>query len=274
MYNELYHHGVKGQQWGVRNGPPYPIEDKVLRKGTRLNSVSSFKPSSDYMNSGRWMYTYRPEDKWDRAIYTGPFATYLTIRRGAKYIKEHEFETVRDLKMPTKSERLKEFSDLLEDKKYKKIVKQDLDKYKKILVKYKIGTEEEQKRYKNFNPNKSIKTKEDLKTAYEIFNQAIGHAHSNKSTQEYARRMSEKFDAMVDDNNQGIYNNAHDPIIVFKAHQVLKEVQDRHKTIQGWATMPDGRKISVTGVLSRDDVSSSFSKVKDELSKIGMKVQL
>lgn len=23
--NELYHHGVQGQRWGVRNGPPYPI---------------------------------------------------------------------------------------------------------------------------------------------------------------------------------------------------------------------------------------------------------
>ena len=23
--NELYHHGVTGQKWGVRNGPPYPL---------------------------------------------------------------------------------------------------------------------------------------------------------------------------------------------------------------------------------------------------------
>jgi hypothetical protein len=23
--NELYHHGIKGQRWGVRNGPPYPL---------------------------------------------------------------------------------------------------------------------------------------------------------------------------------------------------------------------------------------------------------
>lgn len=23
--NELYHHGIKGQHWGVRNGPPYPL---------------------------------------------------------------------------------------------------------------------------------------------------------------------------------------------------------------------------------------------------------
>ena len=22
----LYHHGVLGQQWGVKNGPPYPLD--------------------------------------------------------------------------------------------------------------------------------------------------------------------------------------------------------------------------------------------------------
>ena len=24
--DELYHHGIDGQQWGVRNGPPYPLD--------------------------------------------------------------------------------------------------------------------------------------------------------------------------------------------------------------------------------------------------------
>ena len=31
--NDLYHHGVAGQKWGVRNGPPYPIK-KVTTKAT------------------------------------------------------------------------------------------------------------------------------------------------------------------------------------------------------------------------------------------------
>jgi len=26
MKNELYHHGIIGQRWGVRNGPPYPLK--------------------------------------------------------------------------------------------------------------------------------------------------------------------------------------------------------------------------------------------------------
>lgn len=28
IHDELMHHGVKGQKWGVKNGPPYPIQEK------------------------------------------------------------------------------------------------------------------------------------------------------------------------------------------------------------------------------------------------------
>lgn len=34
--NELYHHGIKNQHWGVRNGPPYPLDRKTsarIKKG-------------------------------------------------------------------------------------------------------------------------------------------------------------------------------------------------------------------------------------------------
>lgn len=36
MYKDLYHHGIEGQKWGVRNGPPYPLEsgsETKKRKG-------------------------------------------------------------------------------------------------------------------------------------------------------------------------------------------------------------------------------------------------
>ena len=32
---ELYHHGIKGQKWGVQNGPPYPL-DSDKSSGKRL----------------------------------------------------------------------------------------------------------------------------------------------------------------------------------------------------------------------------------------------
>ena len=32
LFSELYHHGIKGMHWGVRNGPPYPLDSQVSMK--------------------------------------------------------------------------------------------------------------------------------------------------------------------------------------------------------------------------------------------------
>lgn len=40
----LLHHGVKGQKWGVKNGPPYPIK---RTKKANWHSYDIYDPSSD-----------------------------------------------------------------------------------------------------------------------------------------------------------------------------------------------------------------------------------
>lgn len=36
MYqNELYHHGIKGQRWGIQNGPPYPLNSPMSESKAR-----------------------------------------------------------------------------------------------------------------------------------------------------------------------------------------------------------------------------------------------
>lgn len=37
--DELCHHGIKGQKWGVKNGPPYPLDAKGQIK--RVKSLNS-----------------------------------------------------------------------------------------------------------------------------------------------------------------------------------------------------------------------------------------
>lgn len=42
---ELYHHGIKGQKWGVRNGPPYPLDkspnyDTIVKDAIEYGQVS------------------------------------------------------------------------------------------------------------------------------------------------------------------------------------------------------------------------------------------
>ena len=39
---ELYHHGIKGQKWGVQNGPPYPLDSDVST-GKRLKTANAIE---------------------------------------------------------------------------------------------------------------------------------------------------------------------------------------------------------------------------------------
>lgn len=50
--SELYHHGIKGQKWGVKNGPPYPLNasdksasEKRLSSNKKTNKVSKLDKS-------------------------------------------------------------------------------------------------------------------------------------------------------------------------------------------------------------------------------------
>lgn len=41
--NELMHHGIKGQQWGKRNGPPYPLSEGKHRAVIKKHKVKKTK---------------------------------------------------------------------------------------------------------------------------------------------------------------------------------------------------------------------------------------
>lgn len=46
LYNEedqLVHHGIKGQKWGVRNGPPYPIDSEKAERTTKSGKMKTIR---------------------------------------------------------------------------------------------------------------------------------------------------------------------------------------------------------------------------------------
>lgn len=56
--NELYHHGIKGQKWGVKNGPPYPLSDDAHSDGEKskkwwnsLSKETNNRIKKEYFNS-------------------------------------------------------------------------------------------------------------------------------------------------------------------------------------------------------------------------------
>ncbi len=61
-YNVLAHHGIKGQKWGVRNGPPYPL-DKSSESGKIKKEIKGLIISSNKFTE----YALNPEKAPDKA---------------------------------------------------------------------------------------------------------------------------------------------------------------------------------------------------------------
>ena len=229
--DELRHHGIKGQEWGVRRGPPYPIEDKTMKKGTHIKSVSfKYTDSDKYKSTGRPLYTYNADDEYDNKVYKGPFAMYNIMTKGAQFVAEHEYEVVKDLHMPTKKERIDEFKNLYNSKQYHDQVVKDMTEVKNTLARqrsnqgrslYEAGIADVD--YEKVKL-KDLKTDAEWEDAYKVFKRGLENPHEYKSTSEYMKKMASKYDAMVDDNDQSRYNDAHDPVIIFRANEALKSV--------------------------------------------------
>lgn len=198
------------------------------------------------------MYTYNPDDAWDRSIYRGPFSYYKNDITG-KLTFEHSYEVVKDLKMPTSAERFDEFVDLYESN--TKLFTKELTSVQKMMKGYSMGPQNVSAQNVNLKKLSKNPTDEDLVAAYKIFNHAMEDVSAFKMTKLYADRMAEKFDAMVDDNNQGVYNEAHDPIIIFRANEALKTVKDAQLN-------------------SATDIINNYLDVKRELDKKGKRVAL
>ena len=197
-----------------------PSKAKRIRKQKQLNKVAEQR-----RKESRPIYTYNPVDKWDSSVYKGLFTIYMG-ETGRKYIAEYQYKTLRDLKMPSREERVNEFKNLYKDKKYGPKMIKEMEPLRKNLIAYKIGNDKEQKEWGKIDFN-NLKTEKDYEIAYKAFNHAMEQYYKGESTSEYMKRMSSKYDAMVDDNNKDVYNFVNDPIIIFKAKDVIETVGAR-----------------------------------------------
>lgn len=123
--NELYHHGIKGQQWGVRHGPPYPLDgtgDITIKKGTRFRRLSIHDENAA---KGHAYVNYL---KGDVRHYRGFFGARLKAMNKGADVYSIELEAKKDLRAPSKNKRVETFVKLYKDD---PILRKELGKYYK-----------------------------------------------------------------------------------------------------------------------------------------------
>ena len=78
--SELYHHGIKGQEWGVQNGPPYPLPYSAH---TPIEKRKNPKTLLDNYNESK----RELKRQYKRAKETEKAKTKLLIKTDKKYDK-------------------------------------------------------------------------------------------------------------------------------------------------------------------------------------------
>lgn len=255
----LAHYGIPNMKWGVRRGPPYPIDDKVLQKGTKVRHLTNIKTFDPSRNNDR-LYVYNPNDPNDRRIYRGAYGTFLSRYKpllsekfdkvqivktlfgtkekhfsvAEKVLYDHEFEVVEDLKMPTLAERKKIFENVLS--KNEKVILPDIQR---AFAYFNQGT------------NKTLDLKD--KDALFFWMNRIMEDSSAKASKLYTDALRKNYDAVVDDNNVNVYNGAHDPIIILNRNKI------RETTVE---------------TVRLQEVRSAYNDLESILQKQGKKVLL
>lgn len=201
---KLSHHGIRGQQWGIRHGPPYPIDPKnpgdiTIKKGT------TFKRLSIHQENAAKGHAYVTYLKKDSEHYKGFFAARLkAINKGAT-VYTIDMKATEELKAPSKQKRLETFLELY---KSDPVIAKELGSYHKDDWHYftPLPRKFYEIRYSMLNPEK-LREK-----GYETFVRSIGGNEYVRG--QYFKRLSEKgYSFVTDDMDAGRFGK--EPSIIF-----------------------------------------------------------
>ena len=112
--DHLEHHGIKGQQWGVHNGPPYPIQPG---HGVKIDKGVKFKRltvNDEAVAKGHAYVTYLKEDQ---ARYKGFFSVILKASHPGATVFEISVSAAKDLISPSQKQRIDTFMKLYQNNK-------------------------------------------------------------------------------------------------------------------------------------------------------------
>lgn len=100
LYNgELYHHGVEGQKWGVKNGPPYPLGSRMSprkAKNRAKKDAKEYARAKMFYGEGagtrRKLIKNTVAERSKNPVYKQAFDEALSCQDMAKHVEKAKAE--------------------------------------------------------------------------------------------------------------------------------------------------------------------------------------
>lgn len=114
----LKHHGIKGQKWGTKHGPPYPLDDAVSKRVSNMKKVSQKKVNSkDTATMAKYRTTNRL-NRLARSVTNTTLGQKLAVRMNKGYREDRA--KIKSEYKAAKKELSRDVSNYKEQQKYLK----------------------------------------------------------------------------------------------------------------------------------------------------------
>ena len=181
------------------------------------------------------LFVYREDDPHDKDVYEGAFTKFIKYRDSTNQIFKRKFENIDDLVSPSAQRRAELFVETY---------RENPKLYSELLNRTDAYAQARKAQGVKYSPSlesfigKAIFDKNtsdiDLKRyGYGLFN--MGNEWNDsltaKGNNKYYKKLKKSgYNALIDDNNAGIYNDAHEPLIVLNAKKYLKNIGSERLT--------------------------------------------
>lgn len=181
------------------------------------------------------LFVYREDDPHDKDVYEGAFTKFIKYRDSTNQIFKRKFENIDDLVSPSAQRRAELFVETY---------RENPKLYSELLNRTDAYAQARKAQGVKYSPSlesfigKAIFDKNtsdiDLKRyGYGLFNMGDewNDSLTAKGNNKYYKKLKKSgYNALIDDNNAGIYNDAHEPLIVLNAKKYLKNIGSERLT--------------------------------------------
>lgn len=261
---ELCHYGIKGQQWGVMNGPPYPLsggqfspseiksrshnkktikkktEDTSIKAGTSIATLSYDPDRTKGADMFYGAYTFKDKHEYN-ALFNRAVKESVYDQDGnavgTKNLYKFRIENVpkRDLKIASENSSAEQFAKLYsKDRDFYNYVT-DPERMQKLFV-------EDKYKFKGYRESRDVlqklrddpeytPTKQDIFTIYRMFNYVIPNTDSDTMKQRkklFDELKKNGYDGILD-TNDALYGGfkAENPVIIINQEALLPPTATR-----------------------------------------------
>ena len=258
----LVHHGIRGQEWGKRNGPPYPLkgsdysetEKKYMgKRSARKNSLRNKRHFDDTLKEGSKVRTlsfaenrtqgtdmfYATWDKHDQdqymALFNSPVKDIDSGKKTYKFAIDNK--VVKDMNVASEDSAVEAFRNLVKnDRDFSNFVMDESRMQSHFVTsKYKFsGYREARDTLEKMREEGHELTDSDLRKVYRMFNYVVpsdagGNAREAKDVLSQRTKFFKELKKMgysaVLDTNDSIYGGfkARSPVIVFDMESIVPD---------------------------------------------------